>query len=389
MNFIKTNMTFLHVFVVLCFGVIRYVSKTIIYCVFDFMRSKQLKKRTSTYELKLIFYKVLKALNQNGEFYWKYTTRHNRSSEDFKPQREVAECNNKLPKIAIVIQGPIMQENNFTLETVLLYKKFFSSADIIVSTWENEDTRKIAEIDGVYLIKSQLPSHPGNGNVNYQIMSTKYGIEKAKELNSEFVLKSRADQRIYNWQILNYFVNLLKTFPTACKDKQVNRIIITNVFSYVYCPFFFSDLFMFGSTMDLEKFWDCELDPRDKNALGFWTAAENNLEFFKLNYAEIFLHKTYSKKLQTNGTCELEKSINYLRDSLCVVDMHTMGLFWPKYRYRYYEPIGSGNFLNLENTLSFPLWLNIYNQDIFIDYAYYEKQPVKPSDIIVLDDSRW
>ena len=42
------------------------------------------------------------------------------------------------PPLAIVIQGPVLHENNFTLETVKLYKKNFAQAKIILSTWENE-----------------------------------------------------------------------------------------------------------------------------------------------------------------------------------------------------------------------------------------------------------
>src|SRR3990167_11502815 len=40
---------------------------------------------------------------------------------------------------AIIIQGPIRREDNFTLETVKLYRKHSPAATVILSTWEDED----------------------------------------------------------------------------------------------------------------------------------------------------------------------------------------------------------------------------------------------------------
>ena len=54
-------------------------------------------------------------------------------------------------KIAIVMQGPILKEDDFTFETLKLYSKIFSQHHIIFSTWEDE------ELSHLNKIKSCLP----------------------------------------------------------------------------------------------------------------------------------------------------------------------------------------------------------------------------------------
>ncbi len=42
--------------------------------------------------------------------------------------------------VAVVMQGPLIAANNFTLETIKIYKKtFFPDTIIIVSTWHGEN----------------------------------------------------------------------------------------------------------------------------------------------------------------------------------------------------------------------------------------------------------
>ena len=42
---------------------------------------------------------------------------------------------------AIMLQGPIVKENDFTYETIKLYQNNFPNAKIILSTWRNESIR--------------------------------------------------------------------------------------------------------------------------------------------------------------------------------------------------------------------------------------------------------
>ena len=45
------------------------------------------------------------------------------------------------PKVGLIIQGQIIKQNNFTYETILMYKKMLENqnVEIILSTWTDED----------------------------------------------------------------------------------------------------------------------------------------------------------------------------------------------------------------------------------------------------------
>ncbi|EGP5048092.1 hypothetical protein E4K24_000345 [Enterococcus faecium] len=107
---------------------------------------------------------------------------------------------------------PCGKKDDFTYETVKLYKKIFSTEEIIISTWDNlekEDVAKFKSI-GCHVVLSAYPNSSGRGNVNYQ---TSYaGIRKAKELGCKYVIKSRTDQRITKTNIVDYMRNLIEKF---------------------------------------------------------------------------------------------------------------------------------------------------------------------------------
>ena len=62
--------------------------------------------------------------------------------EDFKLEStcEISE------KFAVIIQGPIQENNEFLKQTIKIYKKIFKNSLIIVSTWESEDKQVIEEL---------------------------------------------------------------------------------------------------------------------------------------------------------------------------------------------------------------------------------------------------
>ena len=82
---------------------------------------------------------------------------------------------------AIIIQGPIRREDNFTLETVKLYRKHYPAATVILSTWEDEDVSsfEILKSEHLKIILSPKPPIAGQNNVNMQIASTKAGFDFA------------------------------------------------------------------------------------------------------------------------------------------------------------------------------------------------------------------
>ena len=166
------------------------------------------------------------------------------------------------PKVAIVIQGPIVYDQDFTLETIKIYKKLSPQAIIILSTWDyenNEYIRRIRkEIDQILLNK--VPAEKGVQNINFQIVSSLSGMKRAKELGCEYVLKTRTDIRLYGNNVMEFLVNVLNSFPVSGNYKQNKRIIGVSLNSFKYRLYGLSDINLFGEINDMLLYWNVALD---------------------------------------------------------------------------------------------------------------------------------
>ena len=177
-------------------------------------------------------------------------------------------------KIAIVMQGPLMVENDFTLETAKFYKRCYPQALIIVSTWKDSDSETIEKIkqQNVVVVLSDLPDNCGNLNINYQTVNTLAGVKMAKEMGAEFVCKTRTDQRIYHTDTMNYLANLVRTFPVNNEDfveKQKGRIVTMCMpYGDLFYPYCLADFLYFGYIEDIEELFSLPLDKRQKGEYG-------------------------------------------------------------------------------------------------------------------------
>ena len=108
--------------------------------------------------------------------------------------------------VAIVIQGPLILDNHFTLNTVKLYKRYYPGCKVIVSTWNDSNKSEIDSLKtaGADIVLNAAPGIFGLGNMNFQIVSTKGGIQCADDAGAKYILKTRSDQRIYKPHMLEY-----------------------------------------------------------------------------------------------------------------------------------------------------------------------------------------
>ncbi|MFH1427229.1 MAG: WavE lipopolysaccharide synthesis family protein [Patescibacteria group bacterium] len=264
-----------------------------------------------------------------------------------------------LPKFAVVIQGPIMKEDDFTLETVKIYKKIFNKAIIIVSTWDTEDENNIKKIkdENIEVILNKEPEFSGPSHINYQIVSSSAGIRKAFELGAEYVLKTRTDQRIYAINISEFLYSLVKTFPLAKSYKQKERLITSSLNTFKYRMYSPSDMFSFGQVGDMLRYWGPELDLRKDLNINCSTIRD----FAKLRICEAYLLTEFSKNIGRELNWTLKDSWQILVDHFCVIDQHSLDLYWNKYeRQREYRYLKYGGVLNSQE-LSFREWLNLYH----------------------------
>ena len=160
---------------------------------------------------------------------------------------------------AIVIQGPIAYDNNYTAETFKLYRSIYPNAPIILSTWKGEataDFRKTCAENSVVLLENDPPEFRGSWNINMQLKSSQQGVKFVRENTAaKFVLKTRTDQRINRFEFLAYFKNLLETFPPK-DDKLQRRIIFLGDGTSQFLPFHLCDFFAFGHISDITKLYD-------------------------------------------------------------------------------------------------------------------------------------
>ena len=262
------------------------------------------------------------------------------------------------PKCAVIVQGPIYKKDDFTLETIRLYKKLFLGADIIVSIWKTEDTNYIEKIkaENVKVILNTEPEIPGPSHINFQLESTVAGIKLAEELGAEYVLKTRTDQRIYGINVLDFFYNLLKTFPPKTGYKQKERIIGVSLNTFKYRLYDLSDMVVFGSMEDMKLFWSAAPDNRPYKDNPHITQGE----FSRLRICEMYLTSEFLKNIGRELKWTLKDSWQAMADHFIVVDQQSLDLYWHKYnKHKEFRYLKYGAILN-NREMSFLEWFNLY-----------------------------
>ncbi len=245
-----------------------------------------------------------------------------------------------IPRTAIVIQGPLLIEHNFTFETVLLYKKHFPETPIIVSVWDTEDKENLHSLEkiGAYIVTSQKPKLPGIGNINLQIACTFAGLTKAKELGAQYVYKTRSDQRMYAPNLNTYLYGLLTLIPMNTGN---GRIIASSLATLKYTPFLLTDMWQYGHIDDLLLLWSCPYDERSTLPHPIRTTHD----LIKANICEARLCTTFLRARGESIEPTVDSWWHALAKHFIIVDQSSIDLVWYKYdfykehRLRFYDRV--------------------------------------------------
>lgn len=261
-------------------------------------------------------------------------------------------------KTAIVMQGPIRTEDDFTLETIRLYRKLYPECDLFLSTWKGEE-EKLKEIreEKISIILSDLPEHSGIMNCAYQTVSSLAGIQKAVEAGAEKIIKTRTDQRFHLPDLPFYLNDLQEQFPLKIQTGQRSRIIAISQTTFDDRAYNICDMFLYGDSEDLLSYFSCPLDKRDKRPLD-WV---DPIQFSKERGAEIWLTSYYLERLGYELKWTLEDSDHYRNELFIIIDSSMIDLLWPKYDdreclQRDYLGRGAGE------KVTFLDWLHAYQQ---------------------------
>ena len=268
-----------------------------------------------------------------------------------------------LPLCAIILQGPIKKEDDFTLETTKLYKKTMPGALIIISTWPSKDQAYIKKFSkiGVHVIENDYPPSPYDKfTINLQITSTLAGILFAKGKKAKYILKTRTDQRLYGTSIIEFCHNALQLFPVAKGFKQKQRIIAPSFYTFKYRMYSVTDMVLFGKIEDMMKYFSPPFDDRPIiNKIGSFKIASVR-ELCKLRLGEIYLSTEFLKKVGRKLRWTLKDSWSAYADHFCIVDQGVFDIYWAKYDcFNEFRHVNYSDITNKQE-LTFKEWLNLY-----------------------------
>ena len=234
--------------------------------------------------------------------------------------------------IGIVIQGPVLHESAFTLETAALYLRTFPTAHIVISTWLNDDLWEHPSLQDprLHIVRSEPPKLSGLGSTNFQIVSTRAGIECLEKFGCQFILKTRSDQRVYASNLDHYFISLLKQYPSQ-SALQHGRIIELSMNICRYRPYSMCDMFQFGYISDMKTMWFVELDNRHMSTKEFSSRKMTSREVSQANIGEIYLHRKYLENIKDDSAISMRIYYRALLKNFIVIDKEQVDLYWHKY----------------------------------------------------------
>lgn len=240
-------------------------------------------------------------------------------------------------RAAVVIQGPIATEHDFTLETCRLYTRLMPGAHLILTTWADTAPALLAPFAdlGVTVVLSEKPAYAGPFNVNMQITTAAAGVRRAVEDGAQWVMKTRTDQRLYAPDALAFLVALAEAFPVAGGTAQRRRIVGVGLGSLKFAPYHPTDQTVFGDAQDMLAYWTPPLRERDSQE-GLQTDAATLFasmpvgELCRRAAAESYLASRFLTRMGRSLDWTLEDTWAAYRDHFCFADIAATDFYWVK-----------------------------------------------------------
>ena len=140
-------------------------------------------------------------------------------------------------RFGILLQGRI---TSWTPSIIEEYKKHFPDSQILVSTWNDENTEGIE----CEIVNTDSPELAGRSksNVIFQIIGTNAGLKK---MDSDVIMKCRTDQFIHNPKIFQIFQD--NAYP--------EKILVPDIGTYEIIKYRTSDFCQLATKVLLENFW--------------------------------------------------------------------------------------------------------------------------------------
>jgi hypothetical protein len=269
---------------------------------------------------------------------------------------------------AVMMQGPVCEQDQFTLETLRIYRKLMPTAKLIVSTWEDTPASMLAPIrkEGVDVVLSRKPQYPGILNINMQLESAKAGINHAIAGGAKWVVKTRTDQRMLAPNLPAYLVALARTFPVKGDWPQRHRIFGLGMGTLKYGLYHLTDQTVFGWAEDMLQYWSPpyrEDQPRPEwptdPAQRFATVAVG--ELYPEAAPETYFAAQYLTRIGRTLDWTIADSWAAFRDHFGVADLASTDFYWIKNQASTFLE-DDRRYASIDNrlTLDFKEWLLLY-----------------------------
>lgn len=303
---------------------------------------------------------------------------------------EIEQCDT-ISDIGIVMQGPILHDEGFTIDSIKIIKNNYPNIVIVLSTWKNEITdeeRRELNSIGCVVIESKScgDEYKGQGekigHLNNQIFSTKVGIEYLTKMsNIKYVLKMRTDICIYRPNFMHYLRDIQKLYDG---ENKIINIAFSN--SLPGIPFHLSDFICFGSIEEMKRMYS--IPYRSKDDLNYIVSFVEDKEKYSLykknihklmykdlnlnmtvwkniNFRFMFLYHeesyiTYNYAKLCGYTNTIESYLKFLKNKVIIIDDFDLMVYWKK---SLYSAIQSNYSIRVNERFSHAKWLHLYLED--------------------------
>jgi hypothetical protein len=279
--------------------------------------------------------------------------------------------------MAIVMQGPISTLNDFTVETLRIYRRNMPDVRLILSTWNDTPEADLAPIraEGVDVVLSEKPEIPGLFNINMQLVSAGAGITQAHKDGATWIMKTRTDQRLYRPNVMGFLTALARSFPARGGFDQLHRIIGVGHGTLKFAPYHVTDQTVFGHAEDMLRYWTPGL--RTDALPNHWPEALSDIyaqvpigELCQYGAAESYIASTFLTRIGRPLNWTLEDSWMAYRDCFAFVDYATTDFFWHKVQTgTFREFINIYDTIWTRNELTFADWLLLNSGQVLPEAA--------------------
>ena len=204
------------------------------------------------------------------------------------------------PGRAMVVQGPVVP--GVTARVLELTMALHPNDLVVLSTWADTPAALLDAVRSLAddVVLTTRPEPAGIQNRNAQIVSTRAGIARARELGAHTVLKTRSDLAVLAPSIFVRAAGWLERLghDAARQAGLRQRLVVPSSFTRKYLLYHPSDLVMLGQVEDMARYWSAPLDARSGHLLSDeWVGRSLTSVALDGNPAESYLGTAFCRAL--------------------------------------------------------------------------------------------